>query len=157
MRLLKFFVVSLICGSTFSAFAARGSSGGGASLGGGSSSFGLGIIIMSPSQDDLNGAIGAINSAQSTAIDKLGTAYEFAGYYQYRFMSSMYAMQFRPSYFTQTSKGSGFETKLTGLTFFPILRMYALENSFIHFFVQTAEFDNTYNSFFKVYSIRRFL
>lgn len=129
-RVFKFVVINLfLLTSSISALAARG---GGSS----DSSLGLGMILMTPTQDDLNSSIGAINTAQSTSIDKLGTAYEFMGYFQYRFSSTMYAMQFRPSYFTQSSKGSGYETKLTGLTFFPMLRIYALENTFIHFFLQ---------------------
>ncbi len=128
-RLSKFMIINLfLLTSTMSAFAARGGSS--------DSSMGFGMILMSPTQDDLNSSIGSINTAQATSIDKLGTAYEFMGYYQYRFSSTMYAMQFRPSYFTQSSKGSGYETKLTGMTFFPMLRVYALENSFIHFFLQ---------------------
>lgn len=129
MRLSKFIFINLfLLTSTMSALAARGGSS--------DSSMGFGMILMSPTQDDLNSSIASINTAQATSIDKLGTAYEFMGYYQYRFSSTMYAMQFRPSYFTQSSKGSGYETKLTGMTFFPMLRIYALENSFIHFFLQ---------------------
>ena len=136
MRFFKFIILGFLLGSSLTA-AARGSSGG-ASIGGGNSSLALGLIYMSPTQDDLNSSISAINSGTSTSIDKLGTAYEFVGYYQYRFMSSMYAIQIRPSYFTQSSSGSGYDFKLTGLTLFPIFRMYALENSFIHFFLQVG-------------------
>lgn len=105
---------------------------------GGGHGLGFGAIIMSPSQDDLNNVIGTINSSQSKSIDKLGTAYEFNTYYQYRFSGTMFAMQFRPSYFMQSSTGSGYETKLTGFTFFPMLRLYPLENAFIHFFLQAG-------------------
>lgn len=130
MQIFRTVVLGFLLSLALPAMAAR--SGGG----GGGSSLGLGLLVMSPSQDDLNNSIATINSAQSTAIDKLGSAYEFNAYYQYRFQSTMYAMQFRPSYFTQSSKGSGYETKLTGMTFFPMLRIYALENTFIHFFLQ---------------------
>ncbi len=122
-------LITLILGYGFAAQAAGG---------GGGHSFGAGLIFMSPSQDDLDGAVEAINTSQSLAVEKPGTAYELNLFYQYRFSGSMFAVQFRPSYFMQNSSGSGYDTKLSGFAFFPILRMYPLENSFIHFYMQTG-------------------
>ncbi|MCK6600052.1 MAG: hypothetical protein L6Q37_16930, partial [Bdellovibrionaceae bacterium] len=53
------------------------------------------------------------------------------------------ALVFRPSYFTQSATGSGatigdYEHSLTGYTFFPLLRLYPLENDFIRFFMQAG-------------------
>lgn len=111
-------------------FAARG--GGGSS---GNSSFGGGFIYGSPSQDDLNNFV----SDQALAgTQSLGSAYEIWAQYSYRFSGTMWGMNFRPGYFMQKASGSGVEVSLTGLTFFPMLRIYALENDFIHFFFQVG-------------------
>jgi hypothetical protein len=106
--------------------------------GGGGHSFGGGVILVSPNQNDLNSAVDSINATQSLAVEKPGTGYEFDAFYQYRFSGSMFAFQFRPSYFMQSGKGSGYETKLNGFTVFPMLRLYPLENNFIKFFMQTG-------------------
>lgn len=128
MEFFKILAV-LTFGFIMSAQAAGGSDG---------HSFGVGFLFMSPSQNDLNGAIDSINTSQSKSVDKLNTAYEFNGFYQYRFSGSMFAMQLRPSYFMQNASGSGYDTKLSGFTLFPLLRMYPLENNFIHFYMQTG-------------------
>lgn len=130
MRLtqLTFLIFVLAIGSV--SWAARGGSGG--------HSVGFGLAMGGPTQGDLNGVIDEINSAESKSFEKLGTAYELHGYYQYRISGTIFAIQFRPSYFTQTSKGSGYEMKLNGFTFFPMLRLYPLENEFIRFFMQTG-------------------
>lgn len=110
--------------------------GGGA---GGGHSFGIGLGFMSPSQDDLDSHINEANNASPGAnINKFGTAYEVALNYEYRMENSIYALQFRPTYFTSKTDGNGYDYKLTGYTFFPILKIYALENEFIHFFFQTG-------------------
>lgn len=97
-------------------------------------SFGGGIIVMTPSQDDLDSHIAAVNVANSTSLEKFGSAYEIFGQYTYRFSSSMFALQLRPSYFMQEAG----DYSLKGLTLFPLLRVYALENNFIKFFLQTG-------------------
>lgn len=104
----------------------------------GGHSIGFGLSLGGPSQGDLNGVIDEINAAESKSINKLGTAYEFQAYYQYRFSGSIFAVQFRPSYFMQSATGSGYDVKLNGFTFFPMLRFYPLENTFIHFFMQAG-------------------
>lgn len=97
-------------------------------------SFGGGIIVMTPSQDDLDSHIAAVNIANSSSLEKFGSAYEVFGQYTYRFNSSMFALQFRPSYFMQEAG----DYSLKGITVFPLLRIYALENNFIKFFLQTG-------------------
>ncbi len=106
--------------------------------GGGGHSLGGGLILATPSQDDLDTHIASVNSAQSVNIDKFGSALEIFIDYQYRFSGTMFALQFRPSYFTQSTDGSGYNMGLTGFTVFPLLRLYPLENGFIHFFLQTG-------------------
>ncbi len=103
----------------------------------GSHSFGFGLGFASPDQGDLNKIIDTKNSG-GTAIDKLGSGYELQANYQYRFKGTMFALQFRPSYFMQSSDGSGYKFDLTGFTVFPLFRIYPLENNFIKFFMQTG-------------------
>ncbi len=140
-KIIKQNIIGLILIGTLSSFtpeaqAIRGafSRGGGE----GDTALGFGVAIAGPNQDDLNTVITEINSSESTSIDKLGSGYEFDAYYQVRFSGSIFALQFRPSYFMQSSKGSSYETKLTGYSFFPILKLYPLENNFIKFFLQTG-------------------
>lgn len=97
-------------------------------------SFGIGLITTTPSQDDLDSHIAAVNAANSTSLEKFGSALEVYTQYTYRFNSSMFALQFRPSYFMQSAG----DYSLKGFTLFPLVRVYALENNFIHFFLQTG-------------------
>lgn len=104
----------------------------------GGHAFGGGLIISSPPQDNLDSVVDSVNASQSVAVGKFGGAYEFFGHYSYRFSGSMFALQFRPSYFTQSTDGNGREISLTGFSFYPILRLYPLENNFIKFFLQAG-------------------
>ena len=80
-------------------------------------SFGGGLIVMTPSQDDLDAHIASVNAANATSLEKFGSAYELYGQYTYRFNSSMFALQFRPSYFMQEAG----DYNLKGFTVFPLL------------------------------------
>jgi hypothetical protein len=129
MKLL--FICAVFLGSSF-AHAASG--GGGSSIGGG-------LLFSSSSQEDMDTLISGANArAGGISTKNFGSAYELLGYYQYRFSGTMFAVQFRPSYFTQSTTGSGtagnYDYKLSGFTTFGILRLYALENSFMKFFLQ---------------------
>ncbi len=110
---------------------AAGSSGGG-------HGFSLGISSLSPSQDDLNSHISAVNSANSTAVGEFGTGYEFFLNYTYRISGSIFGLFFRPGYFMQSAKGSSYNYSLSGYTFYPGIRFYPLENQYIKFFLQAA-------------------
>jgi hypothetical protein len=105
--------------------------------GGGGHSMGVVLGFSSPSQDDMNQIVTEVNSAGGSA-DKLGTGYVYGGFYEYRFSGTMFAMHFRPQIFSQSAKGTAYESKLTGLSFFPMLKMYPLENNFIKFFIQVG-------------------
>lgn len=96
---------------------------------------GAGIVMMSPSQADLNSWISSLGVV---GTKELGSAYEFFVDYEYRFPTSIFALHFRPSYFMQNASGGGVEAKLSGVTLFPILRLYPLENKFIRFFFQVG-------------------
>lgn len=133
MRKIQYFLTVIFISVISTSVFARGGGGGG----GGGHSMGVGVIFMSPGQDDLDNHIGDMR-AVGTNIDKFGTAYELFGQYQYRFSGTMFGMVIRPGYFLQSTKGGAAEYKLTGLTLFPMLRMYPLENAFIHFFMQVG-------------------
>lgn len=108
----------------------------------GDMALGIGLSYTSASQDDLNGAIDDANTSTTGGIStkNLGAAWELWVNWIYRLERSNYAVVFRPSYFTQSTTGSGnggsYDYKLNGYTFFPMFRLYPLENSFIHFFMQ---------------------
>lgn len=106
----------------------------------GAMSLGLGISTVGATQSDLNDVIDADVAANGANTKNLGSAYEFFAQWTYRFDRSNYALVLRPSYFMQEQSGSAangsHDYKLNGYTIFPIFRLYALENAFIHFFLQ---------------------
>lgn len=102
---------------------------------GGDHSMGLGLILTGPNQADINSWV---TSHSAVGSKELGAGYEIFVNYEFRFSSTMFALQFRPSYLTQSASGAGIESGLTALTFFPMLRLYPLENDYIKFFFQTG-------------------
>jgi opacity protein-like surface antigen len=111
---------------------------------GGGSHFSFLIGSNNANQSDLNGAIDDANAAVSGGITtkNLSSATEFSFDYGYRFSSTMFSMIIRPGYFTQSTTGSGtggsYDYALSGFSFFPMLRLTPLENSFIKFFMQVG-------------------
>ena len=107
----------------------------------GGSRFGGFLGLAVNSQDDLE-QLGKDAEASDNAlsVESMGSGLELAGFYQYRFSGSMWALQFRPSYFMQSADGSGssssYEYSANAFTFFPIMKMYPLENSFIGLYMQ---------------------
>jgi len=128
--------------SVDTAFAQRRFGGRSQSFFSGTSSLGIGGGVTSSSQDDINGAIDDANTATSGGIStkNLGNAWEVFVNWVYRFDRSSSALVFRPSYFFVSTDGNGsdgsYDYKLDGFTFFPMYRLYALENLFIRFFFQ---------------------
>lgn len=115
----------------------------GAKMGGGYGNMSFGFAVVNTSQDDMNRAIdtaGEDASAAPVSTKNMNGGYEFFGAYTYRMDRSMLAIQFRPSYFTQSVTGSGangdYDYKLSGFTFFPMFRIVPLENDFISFYLQ---------------------
>ncbi len=123
--------------------AARGGGGRGASISG-DHAFSLGASIIGTDQKDLNTAISTANTSANGPISSksLSSAYEFFAQYVFRFSGSIFSLVLRPSYFTQSSTGSGtdgaYEYKLTGYTVFPMIRFYPLESPFMKFFLQVG-------------------
>ncbi|MCB0369078.1 MAG: hypothetical protein KDD45_06400 [Bdellovibrionales bacterium] len=103
---------------------------------------GFGLSTISSNQKDINSIIDNVNSTQGGVSTKnLTSAYDFFVQYTFRFSGTMFALVFRPSYFTESASGSGvtvgnYEHSLTGFTFFPLMRLYPLENDYIRFFMQ---------------------
>ena len=126
---------------TDSALAARGGRGAGIS---GDHGFSVGASIIGTDQKDINTAIATANTSATGPISSsnLSSAYEFYAQYAFRFSGSMFALLFRPSYFMQNSTGSGtdgdYNYKLSGYTFFPMLRVYPLESAFMKFFLHVG-------------------
>lgn len=141
MKLRNLLFISLIFLGSSQAFAARG--GGMSFFGGGDSSISLGFGLMTADQADINRAIEASGSSFAPVSTKnMGSGYELHAQYAFRFSSSMFGMVFRPSYYANSTTGSGsngsYDYKLTGFTFFPMVRMVPLENTFISFFMQVG-------------------
>lgn len=130
--MIRTFWILFISGCTFLILASEPAMARG---GGGSHQFGGGIALISPAQDDLNAWISGLGVV---GTKEMGAGYEFFGNYEYRFSSTVFAMHFRPSYIMQNASGGGVESKMSAFTFFPMLRIYPLENSFIRFFFQVG-------------------
>jgi hypothetical protein len=139
MSLLRKSMLSAVIGILVTAFSIQSANAAGG--GGHSMEFGLGLLTAG--QDDTNTLIKTARASAATAnTSDMGSGYELFAQYQYRFSGTMFAMAFRPSYITQSSTGSGtdgsYDYKLTGLTLFPMFRLYPLENNFIKFYMQTG-------------------
>lgn len=117
--------------------------GRGASISG-DSAISFGFSIISSQQKDLNSLTEYVNAnGGGVSTKSLNSAYDLFAQYMFRFSGSMFGLAFRPSYFTSTATGSGnaignYKHELTGYTFFPLLRLYPLENNFIKFFLQAG-------------------
>lgn len=129
-RLITFasvFTATLMLLATDAAFARRGL--------GGSHSIGAGVILTGPTQNDVNSWVSSHGLA---GTKELGAGYELFFNYEFRFSSTMFALHFRPSYMSQSASGAGIESGVSAITFFPMLRLYPLENDYIKFFFQTG-------------------
>jgi hypothetical protein len=122
---------------TPSAHAARGGGGGSGEM-----QFGIVAGLSQTAQDGMNLLATRANSRAGVgpvSTPALNSAYEFGIQYGYRFSGSMFSLLFRPTYFMETSTGSGtggsYNYGVTGITFFPILRLVPLENDFMKFFL----------------------
>lgn len=122
------------------AWAARGGFGGGGA-GGGSHSIGFTAGLINANQDNMNTLISRANTREGgISTSQMNQAYEAGLFYGYRFSGTPFGLQLRPSFFYQVSKGTGasgnHNYSLTGFTFFPIGRLYPLENEFMKVYLQ---------------------
>lgn len=108
----------------------------------GDMAIGIGLSTVSAGQDDMNKLIDTAVTGNGASTKNLGSAWEVYANWTYRFSGTAYSLVFRPSYFTQTTDGSGtggnYDYKLTGFTVFPIFRLHPLENDFIKFYMQAG-------------------
>ena len=113
--------------------------GGGGSFGGGGGSetdkFIFGAGVTTAHQTDMNSWMSGTNQV---GTQDLGSAWEFSVSYFHRVAGTIYEVGLRPSYFMQNASGGGVSTNLNGYLLYPILRIYPLENSFIHFFMEVG-------------------
>jgi hypothetical protein len=117
----------------------RGGGGRGVSLSG-SHSFGFGFGFTNADQDDMNDVIDGANSGGGT-VKNLDSGYEFFAQYAIRFDKSWWGFVFRPSYISQETDGTcntgnNCDYSVSGMAFFPMIRMIPLENDFIKLFFQ---------------------
>jgi hypothetical protein len=121
------YLVYLFIGLGFQSALAMGGSGGW--------SMGANLGFINSDQKDLNKEIDA--RAPTTGTSEFGNAWELNAHITYRISGSAVALAFRPSYFMYNDgKGTGAKYALTGLTFFPTLKYYMLENQAIKFYSQ---------------------
>ena len=118
--------------------------GGKGAFDGGSISMGFGIALMNAEQNGLNNMIrdAKAQPGLNVSTSDLSSGYEFSGQFTFRFSNNLVAIQLRPSYFTQSSTGSGtdgsYDYKLTGFTVFPLVRLIPLSNDIIDFYLQAG-------------------
>lgn len=136
--------LALVAIGASDAFAAGRYGRGGLSGLGGPSALEFGISLVTANQKGINAIIDRTGDAYpgSYSVKDIGTGMEIFAQYGFGFSGTMYSLLFRPSYFMQSTSGKcgagDCEHKLTGITFFPILRLTPLENDFIKFFMQTG-------------------
>lgn len=126
--------------TTESASAAPKKRGGRGAFAGGSISAGLGVGLTTADQSGLNTIIGTANNAAAAGTSDFGSGLELMGHLTFRFSNNLVALQLRPTYFQQSTKGNGTDGshryELTGFTLFPIVRLIPLSNDIIDFYLQ---------------------
>ena len=108
----------------------------------GGMSLGAELTLASAGQTDLDNLIKSARSNNGASTSELGSLLEISGTWAYRFSGSIVSMMFRPSYFTESTTGSGtpgdYDYALSGFTLFGMTRFTALENKYFKFFLQTG-------------------
>ena len=117
-------------------------SGGKSAFVGGGFSMGLGIAQSNADQSGLNEMIHDAKANSSATTSDFGTGLEYMAHFTFRFSNNFVAIQLRPTYFTQSTDGSGsggnYDYKLTGYTVFPLVRLIPLSNDIIDFYLQAG-------------------
>lgn len=141
MRYFNFVMVCLIALlATEPASALLKKKGGKNAFLGGGVAAGLGIALTTADQTGLNSLVNSAKANANSSASTFGTATEYVGFVTFKFSNNEVALQLRPSYFTQSTSGSGTDGShsydLTGYTVFPIVRYIPLSNDIIDFYVQ---------------------
>lgn len=109
-------------------------------LKGGSYFIGGSVGFGSIEQSGLNQAIRTAKTLSFATTGDMTSSMEYMGVLGYKFPTYPIALLIRPSYFVQSSTGTGtggnFNYDLTGFTVFPMFRYIALSNDFIDFYMQ---------------------
>lgn len=134
-----FVFISTLVFSSLSWGQSRGGGRRGVSLSG-EHSLTLGIGFIGSEQNNMDDVIDAQKGSGS--LKNFGNAYEYFLQYGIRFDKSWLAFVFRPSFFTQETDGTctngNCKSELSGMAFFPMLKMIPLENEFIKLFFQVG-------------------
>lgn len=105
-------------------------------------SIGIGMSMDLIDQEGLNQTINSARTISGANTGTLKVAYEYFGYISMRFYNPMYMVQFRPSYFTQTSKGAGldgaYNYDLKGFAAFGFFRMIPITFDFLTLYAQAG-------------------
>lgn len=142
---ILFFILSLIAlpGSVQAAIAKK--KGGKGAFTGGAFSMGLGISLLTAEQNGLNNMLASAKlqaPGGNVSTSDLNTGYEVSGQFTFHFANGLVALQMRPAYFTQSTTGTGtdgnYDYKLTGFSFFPLVRLIPLSNDIIDFYIQAG-------------------
>lgn len=142
-RILAFILFATSLTLSHEATAALKKSGGSKAFKGGMFSLGFGVSLMSANQDGLNNLISAAKTSQpGVSTSDFSSAMEYSAQATFTFSNGLVAVQLRPSYFTQSTTGSGpggdYDYNLTGFTIFPLVRLIPLSNDIIAFYLQAG-------------------
>lgn len=141
LSIIQLFVFSLVLTMTTPAWALR-KRGGKGIFGGGSLSVGLGAAVTTADQSGLNTMINTSKTAANGSTSNFSSGLEFVGHITFRFSNNFVALQLRPTYFQQSTSGTGSDGShsydLKGYTFFPLVRFIPLSNDVIDFYMQTG-------------------
>jgi opacity protein-like surface antigen len=137
------YTLALLCVFSFSQTTQAAYSkkkGGKNTFAGGGISAGLGLAISTADQTGMNSLINSAKANAASSASTFGAATEYVGFVTFRFANNFVALQLRPSYFTQSTSGSGtdgsHEYSLSGFTLFPLVRIIPLTNDIIDFYLQ---------------------
>jgi hypothetical protein len=137
--LLTAFSLFLLIAVPYQAEAAKKKGGKGA-FAGGTLSAGLGLGLTTADQSGLNTMISTTKTAVASSTSNFSSGLEFMGHITFKFSNNLVAVQFRPTYFQQSTSGSGTDGShsydLTGFTLFPLVRLIPLSNDIIDFYMQ---------------------
>lgn len=137
LKIFSIFIFAFILSSQ--SFAAK-KKGGKGSFAGGSLSVGLGLGLTTTNQSGLNTMIGTSKTAVNSSTSNFSSGMEYIGFATFLFSNNFVAIQLRPTYFTQSTSGSGTDGShsydLSGYTVFPLVRIIPLSNDIIDFYMQ---------------------
>lgn len=116
--------------------------GGRGAFRGGAISAGFGVGITTANQSGLNTMIDVSKTSVAASTSNFNSGVEYMGHLTFRFSNDLVALQFRPTYFQQSTSGTGTDGShsydLKGYTIFPLVRIIPLSNDIIDFYLQAG-------------------